>query len=86
VILAHRSVRDPRHARPEMTALWLLIGLLAGAAAVAAALRPRLRLLALETARCSKPAPSSSTSARGGRSVSPRSATLRSACLRRSRR
>jgi DNA recombination protein RmuC len=37
-----------------MTALWLLIGLLAGAAAVAAALRPRLRLLALETARAAE--------------------------------
>jgi DNA recombination protein RmuC len=34
-----------------MTALWLLIGLLAGAALVAAALRPRLRSLALEAAR-----------------------------------
>ena len=34
-----------------MTALWLLIGLLVGAAAVALALRPRLRALAAEAAR-----------------------------------
>src|SRR5437588_12730853 len=34
-----------------MTALWLLIGLTIGAAAIAAALRPRLRALAAEASR-----------------------------------
>src|SRR5436309_2601631 len=34
-----------------MTALWLLTGLIVGAAAVAAALRPRLRALADEASR-----------------------------------
>ena len=34
-----------------MTALWMLIGLFAGAAVVAAALRPRLRALSVEAAR-----------------------------------
>src|SRR2546421_310245 len=39
------SVRDPRHSGDRMNALWLLIGLLAGAGAVLLALRPRLRTL-----------------------------------------
>jgi DNA recombination protein RmuC len=37
-----------------MSAIWLLIGLVAGAAVVVAALRPRLRSLALEVARASE--------------------------------
>src|SRR2546421_2226412 len=45
------SVRCQRHSRWTMNAIWLLIGLLAGATLVAAALRSRLRSLASDAAR-----------------------------------
>src|SRR5437588_6614877 len=45
------SVRCQRHSRWTMNAIWLLIGLIAGATVVAAALRSRLRSLASDAAR-----------------------------------
>src|SRR5436305_2317629 len=44
------SVRTPRHSGSAMRAIWLLVGLLAGAAASLLALRPRLRALSAQAA------------------------------------